>query len=34
MIRQYFAQRCRGGRNRLRVGVIPAGAIFYIPDEG
>ena len=33
MIRQYYAQRCRGGDNPLRVGVIPAGAIFYIQDE-
>jgi hypothetical protein len=34
MIRQYDAQRCRGGDNPLRVGVIPSGAIFYIQDEG
>ena len=34
MIRQYYAQRCRGGYNPLRVGVIPAGAIFYIQDDG
>jgi hypothetical protein len=34
MIRQYYAQRCRGGDNPLRVGVIPSGAIFYIQDEG
>lgn len=33
MIRQYYAQRCRGGHNPLRVGVIPSGAIFYIQDE-
>jgi hypothetical protein len=33
MIRQYFAQRCRGGDNPLRVGVIPVGAIFYIQDD-
>jgi hypothetical protein len=34
MIRQYYAQRARGGQNPLRVGVIPAGAIFYIqPDS-
>ncbi|MBW4025671.1 MAG: hypothetical protein HIU92_21595 [Proteobacteria bacterium] len=33
MIRQYYAQRCQGGDNPLRVGVIPAGAIFYIQDE-
>ena len=34
MIRQYFAQCCRGGDNPLRVGVIPIGAIFYIQDDG
>ena len=34
MIRQYYAQRCRGGDNPLRVGVIPAGAIFYLQNEG
>ena len=34
MIRQYYAQRCRGGYNPLRVGIIPAGAIFYIQDDG
>ncbi|MDQ2803579.1 MAG: hypothetical protein M3Y41_13210 [Pseudomonadota bacterium] len=34
MIRQYHAQRCQGGRNPLRVGVIPNGAIFYLQDEG
>ena len=34
MIRQYYAQRCRGGDNPLRVGVIPAGAIFYLQDDG
>ena len=33
MIRQYYAQRCRGGHNPLRVGVIPTGAIFYIQDD-
>ncbi len=33
MIRQYYAQRCRGGHNPLRVGVIPAGAIFYVQDD-
>jgi hypothetical protein len=33
MIRQYFAQRCRSGRNPLRVGVIPVGAIFYLQNE-
>lgn len=34
MIRQYYAQRCRGGYNPLRVGVIPAGAVFYIQNHG
>lgn len=34
MIRQYYAQRCRGGYNPLRVGVIPAGAVFYIQNDG
>jgi hypothetical protein len=33
VIRQYYAQRARGGSNPLRVGVIPAGAIFYIQDD-
>jgi hypothetical protein len=33
MIRQYRAQRHRGGNNSLGVGVIPIGAIFYIQDE-
>ena len=33
MIRQYYAQRCRGGHNPLGVGVIPVGAIFYVQDE-
>lgn len=34
MIRQYHAQRRRGGPNPLGVGVIPVGAIFYIQAEG
>lgn len=34
MIRQYYAQRCRGGDNPLRVGIIPTGSIFYLQDEG
>ncbi len=34
MIRHYGAQRCMGGHNPLRVGVIPARAIFYLQDEG
>jgi hypothetical protein len=33
MIRQYYAQRCRGGYNPLRIGVIPCGAIFYIQGD-
>ncbi|HEX3984484.1 MAG TPA: hypothetical protein VHX12_12375 [Acidisoma sp.] len=33
MIRQYYAQRCRGGYNPLRIGVIPRGAIFYIQSD-
>ena len=33
MIRHYYAQRCRGGDNPLRVGVIPSGAVFYLQDE-
>ncbi len=34
MIRQYYAQRCRGGDNPLRVGLIPVGAVFFIQEEG
>lgn len=34
MIRQYRAQRQRGGDNPLGVGVIGVGSIFYIQDEG
>ncbi len=34
MLRQYFAQRCRGGDNPLRIGTIASGAIYYIqPDH-
>lgn len=33
MIRQYFARRCRGGDNPLRVGVIAVGSDYYIQDE-
>jgi len=33
VIRQYGAQRCMGDHNPLRVGVIPAGAIFYLQEE-
>jgi hypothetical protein len=34
MIRQYYAQRRQGGNNPLGVGIIPAGAIFYLQDDG
>lgn len=34
MIRQYYAQRARGGNNPLRVGVIPIGAMLYLQDDG
>jgi hypothetical protein len=34
MIRQYYAQRARGGDNPLRVGTVAAGEIFYLQDEG
>ena len=34
MIRQYDAQRARGGDNPLRVGVIAVGSIYYIQSEG
>ena len=34
MIRQYYAQRARGGDNPLRVGTVAAGSIFYLQDEG
>ena len=34
MIRQYGAQRARGGDNPLRVGVIAVGSIYYVQDEG
>jgi hypothetical protein len=33
MIRQYGAQRCQGGNNPLRVGVVAVGSIFYLQDE-
>jgi hypothetical protein len=32
-MRQYGAQRRRGGHNPLRVGVVAAGTIFYLQDE-
>ena len=34
MIREYHAQRRRGGLNPLGVGVIPVGAIFYLQNDG
>ena len=34
MIRQYGAQRARGGDNPLRVGVIAVGSIYYIQADG
>jgi hypothetical protein len=33
MFRQYFAQRCQGGANPLRVGVIAVGSIYYLQDQ-
>ena len=33
MIRQYFASRCRGGDNPLRVGTIAIGAIYYLQGD-
>jgi hypothetical protein len=32
MMRQYYAQRARGGFNPFRVGVIAAGSIYYLQD--
>jgi hypothetical protein len=34
MIRQYHAQRRRGGNNPRGIGVIDVGTIFYLQDEG
>lgn len=34
MMRQYGAQRCRGGDNPLRVGTIAVGSVFYLQDQG
>ncbi len=34
MIRQYYAQRRRGGPNPLGVGVIAVGSLYYLQDEG
>ena len=33
MLRQYYAQRCRGGDNPLRVGIIAVGSIYYLQDR-
>jgi len=33
MLRQYGANRCRGGNNPLRVGVVAVGSVFYLQDE-
>ena len=33
MLRQYYAQRCRGGDNPLRVGVIAVGSIYYLQHQ-
>ncbi len=33
MVRQYRAQRYRGGNNPLRVGVVAVGSVFYLQDE-
>jgi len=33
MIRLYHAHRRQGGHNPLGIGVIPAGAIFYLQPE-
>ncbi|HME24139.1 MAG TPA: hypothetical protein VKI44_22870 [Acetobacteraceae bacterium] len=33
MIREYHAQRRQGGHNPLGIGVIPAGAIFYLQPD-
>lgn len=33
MIRQYHAQHRQGGKNPLGIGIIPAGAIFYLQPD-
>ena len=33
MIRQYYADRRRGGHNPRGIGVIPAGAMFYLQPD-
>jgi hypothetical protein len=33
VLRQYYAQRCRGGDNPLRVGVIAVGSIYYLQEQ-
>lgn len=32
MNRQYYAQRCRGGHNPLRVGVVAIGSTYYLQE--
>ena len=34
MMRQYGAQRCRGGSNPLRVSTVAVGTVVYLQDEG
>ena len=34
MIRQYHAHRRQGGANPLGIGVVAAGTIVYLQDEG
>ena len=33
MIRLYHAHRRQGGRNPLGIGVVPAGAMFYLQAD-
>ena len=33
MIRQYYAARCMGGDNPLRIGIIAPGSIYYLQDQ-
>ena len=33
MNRQYYAARCMGGANPLRIGIIAAGSIYYLQDQ-
>ena len=34
MLRQYHAQRRRGGDNPLGVGTVALGSVFYLQDDG